>query len=154
MSYSLRYAGYISAAGPPTPTEWTGPPGPPGPPGQAFGSVLASQELWTAATVGASSQVLLIVLDDNVAAQFVQIRSTIIGGVDPNYNLEIWSGDPTAGGTMVYQATGITAPVYDDTVGFYVTAPPSSTLWLRIENVDAVATGVHVDTRYVAVAEN
>jgi hypothetical protein len=153
VSYSLRYAGYVSAAGPPNPSEWVGPPGPPGPPGAAYGSEKVSQELSLAATVGASASALLATLPTMTAAQVVEILSTVIAGVDPNYDLEIWADNPSAG-TLVYQATGITAMSYQDTAGFYISAPPGAQLWVRVENVDPVATSVHVDVRYIPTAEN
>lgn len=154
MSYHLRYAGYITAQGPPSPAAWTGPQGPAGTPGPGVVASFGNATLSVAATVGASASGLLATLLDGYAAWVLTVEAEVIDGVDTNYTLEIWDGDPDAGGTMKYQATGITAASYLDSASFFIPKPASSTLWARIENVDPVGTGVNIMIRYQPVFDD
>lgn len=55
-----------------------------------------------------------------------------------NYTLELWSGEPGIGGSiLLYQATGITSTEFEDKASFFTWT--SGELWLRVTPIDLVA---------------
>lgn len=123
----------LTGTGATGPTGPRGPSGIPGPPTLLTSSAIT---LTLAAIVGATASAILASSTYNLLA--MQLTAVTTGPVQ-NYVLTLFDGDPTSGGIMVYQATGITAESYIDNAPFFIPLT-SGHLWGQITNIDADVT--------------
>ena len=131
-------------------TGATGPTGPTGPAGVA-GQVLSSNSLVLTVPGTVSASAANVLLTTGHSLLVVQVSAST-ASMPQNYILTLYDGNPSHGGLLLYQATGITAQSYTDNAPFFLTAPTSGTIYGQIENIDADATTLTVVMKYMALS--
>ena len=99
----------------------------------AAGTQTATLPLTLIAVAGAYAGGTLITTAYNLLC--VQVSATATGSTR-NYTLEMFDG---IGGTLLYQATGITSSPFRDNAPFYLPAPSSGSIYLKATNIDGYA---------------
>lgn len=110
-----------------------------------------STNLTVAATAGAIASAALGT-GLTVGLICLQLKSNVTAGTAQNYILELFDGDPTAGGVNVYQATGITMTNFSDTALFFIPKLNSGSLFARITNIDPDAMTVAVSLTFMSAS--
>jgi hypothetical protein len=131
-------------------TGATGPTGPTGPAGVA-GQVLSSSALVLTLPGTVSAAAAALLLSTGHSLLVVQVAATT-AETPQNYILTLYDGNPTLGGSLLYQATGITAQTYTDNAPFFMSAPTSGAIWGQITNIDADATTLTLVLKFMALS--